>query len=215
MPCLHSHGFGSAMKTNSTRGRSECWNVSEAVNSLDSQRVSVNKRQASGSVSRFISLVSWAVRPLILFPVIALADPVSSHNEPHAGIQAAIDRLHAAGCTRYSITQSGQYTLESTVESTAYNLTGNTITIRCLSALKPVAISHVLTWQHANRRTDGTALSLSEVSGYDLEHNGRIVRLGVVNAYTVDNTSSGQSRYRLRTCVGPTVCGPWSNPVTL
>jgi hypothetical protein len=201
------------MKTN--RGRSECHPVSEAVNSLDGQRGMVSKRQVSGSVSRFIELVTRAVRPLILFPVIALADPVSSHNEPHAGIQAAIDRLHAAGCTRYSITRSGQYVLESTVESAAYNLTGNTITIRCLSGLNPVAVSHVLTWQHANRRTDGTALSLSEVTGYDLDHNGRIVRLGVVNAYTVDNPGSGQSRYRLRTCVGPTVCGPWSNPVTL
>jgi len=203
------------MKTNPTRGRSECWNVSEAVNSLDSQRVSVNKRQASGSVSRFISLVSWAIRPIILFPVIANADPISSHNESHAGIQAAIDRLHAAGCTRYSITRSGQYVLESTVESAAYNLTGNTITIRCLSSLKPEAVSHVLTWRHANRRTDGTALSLSEVAGYDLDHNGRVVRLGVVTSYSVLNPDVGINRYRLRTCLGPTVCGPWSNPVTL
>jgi len=203
------------MSNDSTRGRSECWHVSEVINSLDGQRVAVNKRQVSGSVSRFIRLAAWAIRPLILFPVIALADPVSSHNESHAGIQAAIDRLHAAGCTRYSITRSGQYTLESTVESAAYNLTGNTITIRCLSSLKPVAVSHVLTWQHANRRVDGTALSLSEVAGYDLDHNGRIVRLGVVDAYTVDNPGSGESRYRLRTCVGPTVCGPWSNPVIL
>lgn len=203
------------MKTNSTRGRSECWHVSEAVNSLDSQRVAVNKRQVSGSVSRFISLVSWAVRPLILFPVIANADPVSSHNEPHAGIQAAIDRLHAAGCTRYSITRSGQHTLESTTDKDAYNLTGNTITIRCLAKAAPVSIVHDISWQHANRWTDGRPLSLSEVTGYDLEHNGRVIQVGVVTSHSVSNPGSGINRYRLRTCVGSTVCGPWSNPVTL
>ena len=151
----------------------------------------------------------------LLFVASVSADPVSSHNEPHAGIQAAIDRLHAAGCTRYSITRSGQYTLESTVESTAYNLTGNTITIRCLSSLKPVTVSHVLTWQHANRRVDGTALSLSEVRGYDLEHNGRVIPVGMVTSYTMDNPGSGESRYRIRTCDSFTICGPWSSPVTL
>jgi len=171
--------------------------------------------QASGSVSRFIRLAAWAIRPLILFPVIALADPVSSHNEPHAGIQAAVDRLHAAGCTRYSITRSGQYTLESTAESAAYNLTGNTITIRCLSSLKPVAVSHVLTWQHANSRVDGTPLLLSEVKGYDLEHNGTIIPVGVVVSYTMDNPGGGESSYRIRTCDSTTLCGPWSNYVRL
>jgi hypothetical protein len=51
------------MSNDSTRGRSECHPVSEAVNSLDSQRGMVNKRQASGSVSRFIGLVIRAIRP--------------------------------------------------------------------------------------------------------------------------------------------------------
>jgi hypothetical protein len=151
----------------------------------------------------------------LLFVASVSADPVSSHNEPHAGIQAAIDRLHAAGCTRYSITRSGQYVLESTTDRAAYNLTGNTITIRCLSALKPVAISHVLTWQHANSRVDGSPLPLSEVTGYDLEHNGTIIPVGVVTSFTIDNPGSGESSYRIRTCVSSVVCGPWSSPVTL
>lgn len=180
------------------------------------QRVTVNKRcKPAVSVSRFIRLAAWAIRPIILFPVIALADPVSNHNEPHAGIQAAIDRLYSVGCTRYSITRSGQYVLHSTTDQDAYNLTGNTITIRCLSALKPVAVSHVLTWQHANSRVDGTPLSLSEVNRYDLEHNGTIIPVGVVTSYTMDNPGGGESSYRIRTCVSTTLCGPWSNYVRL
>jgi hypothetical protein len=203
------------MSNDSTRGRSECHYVSEAVNSLDSQRAMVNKRQVSGSVSRFIGLVSRAIRPIILFPVVALADPVSNHNEPHAGIQAAIDRLHSAGCTRYSITRSGQYVLNSTIDPDAYNLTGNTITIRCLAKVEVVEIVHQLTWQHANSRVDGTQLQLSEVTGYDLEHNGRVIPVGVVTSFTIDNPGDGESSYRIRTCVSDPVCGPWSSYVRL
>jgi hypothetical protein len=78
------------MKTNFTRGRSECHPVSEAVNSLDGQRGMVNKRQVSGSVSRFIRLAAWAIRPqikrgrhmkaLIAIALLALSSIASAHD---------------------------------------------------------------------------------------------------------------------------------------
>jgi hypothetical protein len=84
-----------------------------------------------------------------------------------------------------------------------------------MAKVQPVAISHQLTWQHANRRTDGTAMQLSEVAGYDLERNAEITQLGAVTSVTIDDSSSSVDVYRIRTVDVHNQRGPWSNEVRL
>jgi hypothetical protein len=205
------------MKTNSARGRSECWRVSATVHSLDSQRVKVSKRQADVSVcSRFIGLVIRAIRPLILFPAIAFADQLSNHNEEHTAVQAAVSDFHRQGCLLTQTTRSGQYERHSTADASAQNIIGKVLTTRCVSWHdKPAVISHLLTWRHADKRTDGTVLPLSEVAGYELEHNGMVQAVGLVTEHTVDNPDSGSNRYRIATRDSLGRVGPFSSYVTL
>lgn len=143
---------------------------------------------------------------------------VSQHNEPHAGIQAAIDRLDALGCTRYQVTRSGQYNLNDSVDATSYTLTGNTITIKCTRYTQPLAppsVIHDLSWQRPNTRTDKTPLPPDQIKGYVLEIDGVSTNIGNVLSYSATYSVAMIHTYRIATIDTLGRQGPWSNEVKL
>lgn len=142
------------------------------------------------------------------------AAEVSQHNEPHAGIQAAIDRLDSKGCTKYQITRSGQYTLND-AGSDAYTLTGNTITIKCAKFNQSTLTIHDLSWTRPTTRTDGTNLSDSEIAGYRLEIDGQATNIGKALRYSATYDNDMKHRYRIATMDTNGQIGPYSDVVTL
>lgn len=158
---------------------------------------------------------------LLLVTLPILAATVSQHNEPHAGIQAAIDRLDAQGCTRYQITRSGQYTLHDSSDATTYTLTGNTITIKCTRYAEPpvkpepVFIIHDITWQRPTIRTDKTPLPPNEIQGYALEIDGVSTNVGNVLSYSATYSVTMVHTYRVATIDTLGRQGPWSEEVKL
>lgn len=143
---------------------------------------------------------------------------VSQHNEPHAGIQAAIDRLDAQGCTRYQVTRSGQYNLSDSSDATTYSLTGNTITIKCTRYTQPPAppsVIHDLTWSRPTTRTDGTTLPADQISGYMLEIDGQMTFIGNVLRYEATYSVALPHVYRVATVDILGRQGPWSDEVRL
>lgn len=146
------------------------------------------------------------------------AATVSQHNEPHAGIQAAIDRLDAQGCTRYQVTRSGQYTLSDSTDATSYILTGNTITIKCTRYVKPEApkvVIHDLSWPRPTLRQDKTALQASQIRGYLLEIDGVSTNVGNVLFYSATYSDRLTHRYRVATIDIYGQQSDWSNEVRL
>ncbi len=157
---------------------------------------------------------------LALFISTANAELLSEHNEPHAGIQAGIDRLSSDGCTRYTLTRSGQYTLNSSTDATKYTLTGNTITIKCTRYSAPDApdvtvYQHELTWSPPCCRIDGSALIGAEIRGYMLEVDGIASDIGNVLRYIATYSVDMVHRYRIATIDSNGNQGPWSNEVRL
>jgi hypothetical protein len=58
-------------------------------------------------------------------------------------------------------------------------------------------------------------MQLSEVAGYELEHNGIVSAVGLVTEYTVNNPDVGSNRYRIATRDSLGQLGPFSGYVTL
>jgi hypothetical protein len=58
-------------------------------------------------------------------------------------------------------------------------------------------------------------MTLSEVAGYDLEHNGTVTPVGVVTSFTIDNPAAGGNRYRIATRDSIGQLGPFSDYVTI
>lgn len=158
---------------------------------------------------------------LLLVTLPILAATVSQHNEPHAGIQAAIDRLDAQGCTRYQVTRSGQYNLNDTPDAATYTLTGNTITIKCTRYTEtpvkpePVFIIHDLTWQRPTTRTDGTPLPADQIQGYALEIDGVSTNVDNVLSYSATYSVTMVHTYRIATIDTLGQQGPWSEILRL
>ena len=157
------------------------------------------------------------MRALTLFLLSASlnAAVVSSHNEPHAGIQAAIDRLDAQGCTRYQVTRSGQYTLNDSTDKSEYMLTGNTITIKCTRFPAPTIYIHYLTWGRPTTRADKSPLLASEISGYMLEIDGYATNIGNVLTYSATYSVAMQHVYRIATIDTLGRTGPYSEEIKL
>lgn len=139
---------------------------------------------------------------------------VSQHNEPHAGIQAAIDRLDSKGCTKYQITRSGQYTLND-AGSDAFTLTGNTITIKCVKFNQPTLTIHDLGWTRPTTRIDGSSLLDSEISAYMLEIDGQATNIGKTLRYSATYDNDMKHSYRIATIDTSGQIGPYSDEVTL
>lgn len=143
---------------------------------------------------------------------------VSQHNEPHAGIQAAIDRLDEQGCTRYQVTRSGQYNLNDSVDATTYSLTGNTITIKCTRYTQPPAppsVIHDLSWTRPTTRTDGSTLPADQISGYMLEIDGQMTFIGNVLSYAATYSVVMMHTYRIATIDSDGQQGPWTGELKL
>ena len=143
------------------------------------------------------------------------AATVSQHNESHAGIQAAIDRLDAQGCTRYQVTRSGQYTLNDSTDKATYTLTGNTITIKCLRFPAPTIYIHDLTWQRPTARTDGMTLPADQIAGYSLEIDGVSTNIGNVLNYSATYSVDMPHVYRIATIDTLGRTGPYSEELRL
>lgn len=150
----------------------------------------------------------------LLFVAAAHAEPVSQHNEPHAGIQAAIDRLNAAGCTQYNITRTGQYVLHSTTDQNAYNLVGNTITIRCTRTSPLMDIGY--TWTHATKRTDGSAITGLRSYVLTVTKDGAVIATATTSGTEHAVTGLGPGEYQARIAtVEDSRTGPQSDPITV
>lgn len=148
------------------------------------------------------------------------AAQLSEHNEQHAGVQAALDRLYSAGCTRTETTRSGRYGLHDT-DTGEYLISGVTLTVRCTRWPEPPAkpeptfTIHDITWQRPTTRTDGKPLPPDQISGYMLEIDGVATFIGNVLSYTATYSVAMIHTYRIATVDTAGRQGPWSEEVKL
>lgn len=162
------------------------------------------------------------MRRLILMMLSATcqADLLSEHNEQHAAVQAALNRLYSAGCTQTETTRSGRFGLHDT-ESGDYQINGVTLTVSCTKwpappvEPEPVFIVHDITWQRPTTRTDGSTLPADQISGYMLEIDGIATNIGNVLRYEATYSVAMIHTYRIATIDTLGRQGPWSNEVRL
>lgn len=157
---------------------------------------------------------------MMLLAVTCRADLLSEHNEQHAAVQAALNRLYSAGCTRTETTRSGRFGLHDSV-SGDYQITGVTLTVRCTQwpsphvEPDPVFIVHDITWQRPTTRTDGSALPADQIKGYALEIDGVATFIGNVLRYEATYSVALPHIYRVATVDIRGRQGPWSSEVGL
>ena len=157
---------------------------------------------------------------MLLFASITNAELLSEHNEQHAAVQAALNRLYDAGCTRTDTTRSGRYGLHDSVTG-EYQITGVTLTVRCTQwsappvEPEPVFIVHDLTWSRPTTRTDGSALPADQIRGYMLEIDGQATDIGNVLRYEATYSVAMVHTYRIATIDTLGQQGPWSEEVKL
>ena len=157
----------------------------------------------------------------LLFASLANAELLSEHNEQHAAIQAAANRLYDAGCVRVEWPRTQRYGLHSNAEQHVYSVTGNALTVSCVKWQEPAApptptlIIHDLTWSRPTLRTDRTTLPADQISGYMLEIDGQMTFLGNVLRYEATYPVALPHVYRIATVDIFGQQGPWSSEVRL
>ena len=158
---------------------------------------------------------------LLLLSVSAHAELLSEHNEQHAAIQSAANRLYDDGCVRVEWPRTQRYGLHSTAEQHVYSVTGNALTVSCVKWQEPAApptptlIIHDLTWSRPTTRTDGTMLPADQISGYMLEIDGQMTFIGNVLSYSATYSVALPHVYRIATVDILGRQGPWSSEVRL
>lgn len=157
---------------------------------------------------------------LSLFVSTANAELLSEHNEQHAAIQAAANRLYDAGCVRVESPRTTRFGVHSAING-EYPVTGNGFTVKCVKWAEPATppaptvINHDLTWSRPTTRTDGTILPPDQISGYMLEIDGTMTFVGNVLAYTATYSVAMRHVYRIATIDTDGQQGPWSDEVRL
>lgn len=157
---------------------------------------------------------------LLLLSVSAHAELLSEHNEQHAAVQAALNRLYSAGCTQTETTRSGRFGLHDS-EIGDYTISGVTLTVRCTQwpappvDPEPVFIVHDITWQRPTTRTDGSTLQADQISGYMLDIDGIATNIGNVLRYEATYSVATVHTYRIATIDTLGRQGPWSDEVRL
>lgn len=157
---------------------------------------------------------------MMLLSVSAHAELLSEHNEQHAAVQAALNRLYSAGCTQTETTRSGRFGLHDS-EIGEYTISGVTLTVRCTQwpappgETEPVFIVHDITWQRPTTRTDGSTLPADQISGYMLEIDGAMTFIGNVLRYEATYSVALPHVYRIATVDILGRQGPWSSEVRL
>lgn len=149
------------------------------------------------------------------------AAQLSEHNEQHAALQAAANRLYDAGCLRVEWPRTQRFGLHTTAEPHVYSVTGNALTVRCAKWPEPpvtpvpVLIDHLITWQRPTTRMDGKPLPPDQISGYMLEIDGVATFIGNVLSYTATYSVVMIHTYRIATVDTAVRQGPWSEEVKL
>lgn len=164
--------------------------------------------------------INAKVLALSLFASTANAELLSEHNEQHAAIQAAANRLYDNGCIRVESPRTTRFGVHSAING-EYPVTGNGFTVKCVKWQSPATppaptiINHDLTWSRPNLRIDGTTLPADQISGYMLEIDGSMTFIGNVLTYTATYSVALPHVYRVATVDILGRQGPWSHEVRL
>ncbi len=157
------------------------------------------------------------------FPLLAStanAELLSEHNEQHAAIQAAANRLYDDGCIRVESSRTTRFGVHSAING-EYPVTGNGFTVKCVKWQEPITpptpaiVDHILTWTRPTTRTDGTPLPADQISGYMLEIDGQMTFVGNVLAYTAMQPTGSIHVYRIATVDIRGRMGPWSKELVI
>jgi hypothetical protein len=150
---------------------------------------------------------------LCLLQVCQAAEPLSNHNEEHAAIQAASNRLYDQGCERVNTTRTGAFTMWPAGKD--FTIIGKVFTVSCTKwkVQEPPPAQYIeLTWSKPTTRVDGSLLRDEDIKGYELEHIPRVVTLANVTSHTVEAVE-GNNIFRIRTVAEK--AGPWSDYMTV
>jgi hypothetical protein len=154
---------------------------------------------------------------LLIVSTFAQAELLSEHNEQHAAVQAAVDRLYDSGCERTQVTRTGRFRVNSTVSSD-YLVSGVSLTVKCVkwqAKPSPTIYIHDLTWARPTTRADNSPLLASEISGYMLEIDGYATNIGNVLTYSATYSVAMPHVYRIATIDTLDQVGPWSEIMRL
>ena len=154
---------------------------------------------------------------LLIVSTFAHAELLSEHNEQHAAVQAAVERLYDSGCERTQVTRTGRFGVNST-SSSDYLVSGVSLTVRCVkweSQPVPTIYIHDLTWSRPTTRANNSPLLQSEISGYMLEIDGHATNIGNVLTYSATYSVAMPHVYRIATIDTLGRVGPWSEIVRL
>ncbi len=150
----------------------------------------------------------------LLFASIADAEVLSEHNEQHAAIQAAANRLYDAGCVRVESPRTTRFGVWTAVNG-EYPVTGNGFTVRCVKWQELVDIE--LNWTRPTLRMDGAALPVEQISGYMIHADGELTFVSGGNTlrYIDEGLSAGTHAYSIATVDTNAQIGPYSAPLSV
>ena len=137
---------------------------------MNSKSSALSKHTGTASIIDHSSRLALVIS-LIWFSGISANLSAGEHNEQHVAEMAAQNAVFDAGCTRTNITRSSRF--QVTQDGDHYIVTGNSLKVECVSTEKKTMYS--ITWSAPTVRVDGTKLESSELAGYQLLRDGKIV----------------------------------------
>lgn len=114
------------------------------------------------------------------------AEIISSHNEQHTAQQTAQNFLLDKDCARTQITRTERFRLDS--QNDSVKILGQEFIVTCIQKKQVVDPSKTfnLSWNIPTQREDGSALSQSEIRGYQVIVNDSVAAMVTGNNFTTE-----------------------------
>ncbi len=132
---------------------------------------------------------------------------VQVQNEQHQAHQGASNLLLDADCAKTQVAKTQKFRIEK--RGTGYYIYGAEYSVTC--AVKKTQIPPVvvvpdppknrasLTWDIPSTREDGSAMTKDQIAGFFLYHNGKSIKLGVVNSIVIPDLPTGKHEFYIQT----------------
>lgn len=136
--------------------------------------------------------------------------PVLVSNDQHSATQAAENMLLDADCARTAISRSTKFRLVQDAKGVI--IYGADFRVTCvLKKITPPPVvvtpppvvvkpnDAKLTWDTPLTREDGSRMSVSEIAGYYLYHNGTRIKLAPINSLVIPDLPPGRHEFYIQT----------------
>lgn len=131
--------------------------------------------------------------------------PVFTTNDQHVATQTAENLLLDADCARTSISRATKFRLVQDAKGVI--IYGADFRVTCVLkkitpppvVVTPAPNDAKLTWDTPATREDGSRMSVSEIAGYYLYHNGTRIKLAPINSLVIPDLPPGRHEFYIQT----------------